>query len=101
MEVIETRYTVALCDFPGLPDKDRMAAEARYIRALERQLGGDEVVEQALRTVLRLEESDGDDVNSEDKATMGRWTKAVNAARQAGYQGLGEAEEAYFEVRLA
>lgn len=101
MEVIETHYTVDLCDFPGLPDKDRIAAEARYVRVLERQLGGAEAAADALRTVLQLAESDDSDVTAEDKATAGRWSKAVNAAREAGYQGLGEADEAYFDVRLA
>ena len=101
MEVIEVSYTVALRDFPDLQDKDRIAAETRYIRALERQLGGADAVAQALRTVLRLEESDGSDISAEDKATAGRWVKAANAAREAGYQSLGESEGAYFDVQLA
>ncbi len=101
MDTIETTYTVALRDYPELPSKERIAAEARYTRVLERKLGGPEVVADALRTVMQLEESDGSDTSAEDRAMAAQWTKAANAAREAGYQGLGEVDGAYFEVRLA
>lgn len=101
MEAIETTCTVALRDYPELPPKERMAAEARYLRVLERKLGGAEVVAEALRAVVRLQESDGSEASPEDLALAGQWTKAANAAREAGYQGLGEVDGAYFEVRLA
>jgi hypothetical protein len=100
MDVIESLYAVELCDFPGLPEKARFAAEARYVRVLERQLGGAEAAVDALRTVLKLTESDDGDIGAEDIEMARRWSKAVLAAREAGYQGLGEAEEAYFDVRL-
>ena len=57
MDTIETTYTVALRDYPELPSKERIAAEARYTRVLERKLGGPEVVADALRTVMHLEAS--------------------------------------------
>ncbi|MDZ7862086.1 hypothetical protein [Acidovorax sp.] len=101
MEAIETTCTVALRDYPELPPKERMAAEARYLRVLERKLGGAEVVAEALRAVVQLQESDGSEASPEDLALAGQWTKAANAAREAGYQGLGEVDGAYFEVRLA
>ena len=101
MDTIETTYSVALRDYPELPAKERTAAEARYLRVLERKLGGPDVVADALRAVMQLEESDGNDVSAEDLAMCGQWTKAANAAREAGYQGLGEVDGAYFEVRLA
>jgi hypothetical protein len=101
METIETTYTVALRDYPELPSKERMAAEARYVRVLERKLGGAEVVADALRAVMQLEESDGGEARAEDRTLAAQWTKAANAAREAGYQGLGEVDGAYFEVRLA
>jgi len=31
----------------------------------------------------------------------GDWATAYAKAREAGFRGLGDAEEAYFEVRLA
>ena len=94
----EPEYTVALCDFPGLPDKERIAAEIRYGKALERRLGSDEGVAGTLRAVEALEEG-GDP--GEGQALMLRWRLASTAARQAGLQGLGEPAEAYFDVRPA
>ncbi len=41
-------FTVALCDYPGLPDTERQRAEARYARTLARQLGGEPEVRQRL-----------------------------------------------------
>lgn len=100
MEIIESFCEVELCDFPDLPEKVRLAAQARYLRVLERQLGGADVAVQALRTVLKLTESDDGDIGVEDIEVARRWSKAVLAAREAGFQGLGEADEAYFDVRL-
>ena len=101
MDITDTLFTVALRDFPDLPVKDRMSAEARYVKTLERQLGGHDAVADTLRQVMALEESDGGDVGPEAIAVVNRWAKAANAARQAGYQGLAEVEGAYFEVRPA
>ena len=45
MELIETTYTVTLRDYPEeLPARERIAAETRYAKALEKQLGGPEQV---------------------------------------------------------
>lgn len=101
MEAVETVYTVALRDYPELPLRERSAAENRYGRVLERKLGGPEVVADALRAVMLLEESDGSDASAEDLALARQWTRAAQAAREAGYQGLGEVDGAYFEVRLS
>ena len=58
MQVIESTYAVILRDYPEeLPAKERIAAETRYARALEKQLGGPEQVAAALDTMLSLEES--------------------------------------------
>ena len=100
MEITETLFTVALRDFPELPSKDRISAEARYIRVLEKHLGSPEALAETLQHVMALEEADGAEVNPAGVAMVNRWTKAANAARQAGYQGLAEVEGAYFAVRL-
>lgn len=99
MDVIESLFTVALLDFPGLPDKERMAAQARYARVLERQLGGHEAAAALLCQVLALEDGDETELGPDKIAALNRWAKAASAARQAGYQGLAELEGAYFEVR--
>lgn len=96
--VPEPAYTVALCDFHGLPAKERMAAEIRYCQALERRLGSAAVVAHTLRAVMEAEE---DALSPEAQALTMRWRMANTAARQVGLQGLGEPAEAYFHVRPA
>ncbi|GKT25030.1 hypothetical protein [Acidovorax sp. SUPP3334] len=107
MNVIDTRYTVALCDCPALPASERIAAESAYAKTLERLLDGADGVVQAFLAVQSIQEQeDGGDDSPEARgralATINRWAKAAAAARQAGLRELqGEAEEGYFEVRPA
>lgn len=102
MEVIDVIYTVALRDFPEeLPEKRRIDAESRYARELERVFGTPEQVAAALQTMTSLEESPPETVSDGELALLKQWGKASNAARQAGFRDLGEAEGAYFDVRLS
>lgn len=94
----DTHYTVAPCDFPDLPAKERIAAEVRYARALERRLGSHSEVATALLGMLALEEGE---LNVESQALVTRWRAANSAARTQGLQGLGDVAEAYFDVRHA
>jgi hypothetical protein len=93
----EVFYTVALCDFPVLPPTERVAAEVRYCRTLERALGTPEAVARAYGAWCCAAEGEG---TAEDLVLAAGWTKAADAARQAGFRGLSEDEGAYFEVRL-
>jgi len=101
MEVaLDSLYTVALRDAPSsLPADARIAAEARYARELERALGGPEQVAATLDTVHSLEGADMP--SASDLALAERWQKASTAARDKALSQIGEAEEAYFEVRLS
>ena len=101
MQVIESTYVVTLRDYPEeIPAKERIAAETRYAKALEKQLGGPEQVAAALDTLHSLEESPPEVVSPGDLALLKAWGKAGAAAKQAGFRGLGEGDGAYFEVRL-
>ena len=101
METIETTYTVTLRDYPEeLPAKERIAAETRYAKVLEKQLGGPEQVAAALDTLNNLEESPPEAVSPGDLTLLKTWGKASTAAKQAGFRDLGEGDGAYFEVRL-
>lgn len=101
MEVIEATYTVSLQDYPEqLPAKERIAAEARYVKELEKQLGGAEQVAAALATMNDLEQSPPDVVTPGDLMLLNAWGRASAAARQAGFRGLGEADGSFFEVQL-
>lgn len=99
MDTVEPLYTVSLCDYPGLPEQERLRAEARYARVLERQLGSAEEVAQSLAWVQRLEDTPPEEISEEAKAVFARWIKAATAAAQAGMQGLGDGESSFFEVR--
>lgn len=101
MEVLEHVYTVALCDYPELPDRERIAAETRYARVLERQCGGPDGVVSVLRTLHHLEDSSPEALSPDELAHVKLWAKAAGAARTAAYQGLGESETAYFDVRIS
>ena len=92
-------FTVALRDYPGLPDSERQRAEMRYARTLARQLGGAPEVASALRTIERLEDAPPEEITEEAKAVYTRWMKAARAAAEAGMQGLGGEDGCYFEVR--
>ena len=93
-------FSVTLCDYPDLPDTERMRAEHRYARTLARQLGGEDQVASALRTLESLEDASPEDVTEDAKTTYHRWMKAARAAAEAGMQGLGGEEGCYFEVRV-
>lgn len=99
MDTVEPLYTVSLCDYPSLPEQERLRAEARYARVLERQLGGAEQVTESLDCVQRLEDTPPEEITQEAKDVFARWIKAATAAAQAGMQGLGEGESSFFEVR--
>lgn len=92
-------FTVALCDYPGLPDAERQRAEARYARTLARQLGGEPEVANALRAIERLEDAPPEEITEEAQTIYHRWMKAARAAAEAGMQGLGGEDGCYFEVR--
>lgn len=93
-------FTVALCDYPGLPEHERARAETRYAKVLARQLGGEPQVREALRLIQSLEDAPPEEVTAHAQATYARWMKAARAAAEAGLQGLGGEEGCFFDVRL-
>lgn len=98
--VIDSLYTVFLIDFPELPLKERMVAERRYGTALEKALGSPERVAAAYGAWCSASDSDEAEISAEQAKQAKTWLRAVDRARVAGFQGLGESEAAYFEVRL-
>jgi hypothetical protein len=101
METMDIAYTVALRDFPEeLPERRRNEAESRYARELERVFRSPQEVVNALRAIGNLEDAPPDEVSEADLDLLRRWGKASNAARQAGFRDLGEADGAYFDVRV-
>ena len=97
---IESTYTVALRDYPELPPKERALAEVRYCKTLEKRLGTPDDVAHVLKAVRRLSDGDGE-ADDESQKLMRLWRVATDAARQAAFQGLGDANEAWFDVQLS
>ena len=62
-----------------------MKAEEQYRRALENVLGGPEEVMPAYRAWLSVSKSGNEQVGNEEAARAGKWQKASDLARQAGF----------------
>jgi hypothetical protein len=93
-------YVVSLQDCPGISLKDRMAAEVRYCKALERRLGSPDAVADALRAVQAIEAARPADLSPEQKLAQARWQQANAAARLFGLNDLANVAEGRFDVRL-
>lgn len=91
-------YTVKLIDFPDAPADVIASAEARFRRELDKLLG--ESVEPALKAFENASESSADELTKDEIALAATWAKAYDAAKTAGFRALGEADEAYFEIRI-
>ncbi|MET3378610.1 hypothetical protein [Variovorax paradoxus] len=91
-------YTVKLVDFPDAPAEVIATAESRFRRELDKLLG--ESVEAALKAFENASESSADELSKDELALAATWAKAYETAKTAGFRALGEADEAYFEIRL-
>ena len=98
--VIDSQYIISLIDFPDLPLKERMVAEMRYGTALEKALGGPEQVATAYSAWCSVSDGSEAEITADKGNQVRTWLRAVDRARVAGFQGLSEAEGAYFEVKL-
>lgn len=94
----EALYRVSLRDYPELPMKDRISAELRFCKALERKLGTPENIALRAAAGRQVTEDSSGDMSAEDMQLAKEWFKAYDLARQAGFSGLGESQEAYFDV---
>ncbi|HEX7863672.1 MAG TPA: hypothetical protein VF555_01915 [Variovorax sp.] len=91
-------YTVRLVDFPDAPPDVIATAESRFRRELDKLLG--DSVAPALKAFENASESSADELTKDELALAATWAKAYEAAKTAGFRALGEADEAYFEIRL-
>lgn len=95
-----TTYTVALQDGRDLPTRERIDAEVRFARELERALGGEEAVADVYRAWVEASESEANQIDTSTAVKAVRWPRAVDAATRAGFSKLGDVGEAHFEIRL-
>jgi hypothetical protein len=83
-----------------LPSSNRIAAETRFAKVIERSLGGPEAVATTYRAWVCVSESSASDIDQATASLGVMWPRAYDAARDAGFRELGEMPSAHFEVRL-
>lgn len=92
-------YAVALCGVDGLPPAERIAAELRFVKELEKSLGGSDAVVRVYRAWGDASESEASELDNETANLAMKWPKAFELAQRAGLKSIGD-EEAHFEIRL-
>jgi hypothetical protein len=98
--MITAPYSVTLQDARDLPMRERIEAEVRFAKALERAVGGEEAVAEVYKAWVDASESEADQIDVGTAVQAVRWPKAFDTARQAGFSKLGDVGEAHFEIRL-
>ena len=97
---MDQAYSVCLQGIEGLPPGDRIAAEVRFVKDLERSLGGAEAVTATYRAWQEASECDASELSAETSSLAAQWPTAFSTAQRAGLKAIGEGE-AYFELQLA
>lgn len=92
-------YSVALQGVEGLPAAERIAAEVRFIKALERSFGSAEAVVEVYRAWREASDSDASELSAETSSLAVKWPKAFDMAQHAGLKNIG-ASDAHFELCL-
>ncbi len=95
-----TPHLAVHLECPVLPLNSRIQADVRFSKSHERAMGGPDAVVGAHAGWTSAADEGADERGSEVVATVQRWQRAADAARRAGRQDGGEAEEVCFEVRL-
>ena len=93
-------YFVTLQGAEDLPPAERNSAEVRFIKELERSLGGEESVVEVYRAWSEAAEADASELDAETSSLAVKWPKAFNTAQRAGLNKIGECD-AHFELLLA
>ena len=94
-------FSVCLQGVDSLPMAEIAAANTRFLKTLERQLGSSEAVIEAYQAWLEASENPASEVKAQTWAMAIEWSKAFQAAQQAGLKNIGEGEgEAHFEMKL-
>lgn len=96
---MEKQYFVSAHGLSDVPPAEVIAAEVRFIKTLERQLGDSDAVVDIYCAWQEASESSATEVSASTWALADKWPKAFQAAQQAGLKNIGE-NEAYFEMHL-
>ena len=91
---------VTLNDFPGIESRFKIEAEQRFAKTLQRCFDSPTSLLVAHKAFIEASES-FEQPKAEQASLATSWQKAYGKALEAGFRSLGQAEEAYFEVRIA
>ena len=92
-------YVVSLQGFDGLPAAERISAELRFIKELERSLGSADAVVDVYRAWRDACECEASELCPLTSGLAVKWPKAFDLAQRAGLKNIGESD-AHFELRL-
>lgn len=98
MDGIAKVFSVVLHDFPGLDTDQTHAAESRFMVEASRALGGPDQVLPSYDAFLAANESALADLSREEVHRAAEWARAYERARVAGFWGLGDPADAYFQI---
>jgi hypothetical protein len=91
-------YTVALRDGEALPCAERIAAECRFIIALEAALGAPDAIVATYMAWMKASESQAD-IEPQTATAAERWPMAYQRACEAGMRGVHGVAEAAFDFK--
>lgn len=92
-------YVVSVETQTALPAAEKVSAEMRFIKELEKSLGGPSSVVATFTAWAEACESDAAELSSDVASLAVKWPKAFEAAQRAGLKTIGE-NEAHFELHL-
>ena len=92
-------YSVALHGVDGLPAAERISAEVRFIKELERSFGSAEAVVEVFRAWREASECEASELSTVISSLAVKWPKAFDTAQRAGLKNIGESD-AHFELHL-
>lgn len=95
---MEKPYVVSLETLTTLPAAEKISAEMRFIKELDKSLGGPASVVSTFMAWKEACESDAAELGSDVASLAVKWPKAFEAAQRAGLKGIGD--EAHFELHL-
>ncbi len=93
-------YVVSLETQTALPATEKISAEMRFVKELEKCLGGPSSVVATFSAWAEACESDASELGSDVAGLAVKWPKAFEAAQRMGLKNLGEGE-AHFELHLS
>lgn len=92
-------YVVSLEHLTALPAAEKISAEMRFIKELDKSLGGSDSVVVTFMAWKEACECDAAELSNDVASLAVKWPKAFEAAQRAGLAKIGESD-AYFELQL-